>query len=168
AILIGEQWARGEGSPRDEVKAFAETPTATELAYRVRGRNPREIHTRNVVLHGTSIAYRKPPSNQRGSTERGSHMNRTFDWLGGFLLGAAAMSLADPLSGPPRRVFLRGKTMRAFHEVAKKGQPFTGGSPGVQILAGVGGLCLLTTGAVLLTRYHRTRPRTLPDYASLV
>jgi len=42
-------------------------------------------------------------------------MSRTFNWLGGFLIGAAVMSLADPQSGPSRRVFLRGKAIRTLH-----------------------------------------------------
>jgi hypothetical protein len=45
-------------------------------------------------------------------------MSRTFDWLGGFLMGAAVMSLADPLSGPSRRVFLRGKAIRTLHRTS--------------------------------------------------
>src|SRR5262245_34260860 len=98
----------------------------------------------------------------------GISMIRTIDWLGGFLLGAAVMSLADPLSGPRRRVFLRGKTMRAFHDVTGQGLPFTDWSPRRQLLAGIGGLCALTTGAVLLSRARHARPRTSPDYASLV
>lgn len=45
-------------------------------------------------------------------------MSRTFDWLGGFLMGAAVMSLADPLSGPSRRAFLRGKAIRTLHRTS--------------------------------------------------
>jgi len=207
-------------------------------------------------------------------------MSRTFDWLGGFLLGAAAMSLVDPKGGPRRRVFLRGKTIRAFHGAtdfldravrdlrnrasgavaeararrrsdepedrvliervrsklgrhaahphaigvdAHRGRVTLSGSipdaraadllaatatvpgvqsvldrleheeadeldapspctsprragpwavarwsPGVQLLAGIGGALVITTGAALLVRSRRHRPRTSPDYASLV
>jgi len=208
-------------------------------------------------------------------------MSRTFDWLGGFLLGAAVMSLADPQSGARRRSLVRGKAVRALHETsgfidraardlrnracgaiaeakarrrhdepedavltervrsklgrhaahphaieveARRGRVtlrgpvpgteaadlldatsaipgvtsvldrlerqdsgelgleslahaspktawrtrFATWSPGMQLLAGAGGLLVLTTGVVVLARNRRRLARTLPDYASLV
>jgi len=109
-------------------------------------------------------------------------MSRTFDWLGGFVLGAAVMSLADPLSVRRRRVFLRGKAVRAFHEttdfldraardlrrVSQQFPRIPTWSPGIQLLAGVGGLLLVTSGALLLARARRGSTRNMPHYASLV